>query len=149
MRNAKNAAAKHGETTAIVIWKVGLLTYHSDNGVDIAWQQSLRTTYIYIYTNFDFCHAKCGEVLIAVDYWTKGCMAKVTSKKSVKVIGESLANFLGEVGYAEPIEVRCGNEPVLAAGVRLTKDIRTRNWTGYNCDMSIWKSLSQSQDFSS
>ena len=75
----------------------------------------------------DFGHAECGEVLIAVDYWTKACMAEVMSKKSVNVIGESLANFLGELGYAEPIEICCDNEPVLAAGVKLTKDIRTRN----------------------
>ena len=37
----------------------------------------------------DFGHAECGEVLIAVDYWTKMCMAEVMSKKSVNVIGES------------------------------------------------------------
>ena len=42
----------------------------------------------------DFGHAECGEVLIAVGYWTKTCMAEVMSKKSVNVIGESLANFL-------------------------------------------------------
>ncbi len=75
----------------------------------------------------DFGHAECGEVLIAVDYWTKTCMAEVLSKKSVNVIGESLANFLGELGYSEAIEICCDNEPVLAAGVRLAKDIRARN----------------------
>ena len=42
----------------------------------------------------DFGHAECGEVLIAVDFWTKTCMAEVMSKKSVNVIGESLANSL-------------------------------------------------------
>ena len=75
----------------------------------------------------DFGHVECGEVLIAVDYWTKMCMAEVMTKKSVNVIGEILANFLGELGYSEAIEICCDNEPVLAAGVRLTKDIRTRN----------------------
>ena len=75
----------------------------------------------------DFGHAECGEVLIAVDYWTKTCMAEVMSKKSVNAIGESLANFLGELNYGEAIEICCDNEPVLAAGVKLTKDIRTRN----------------------
>ena len=75
----------------------------------------------------DFGHAECGEVLIAVDYWTKTCMAEVISKKSVNAIGESLANFLGELNYGEAIEICCDNEPVLAAGVKLTKDIRTRN----------------------
>ena len=39
----------------------------------------------------------------------------------------SLANFLGELNYGEAIEICCDNEPVLAAGVKLTKDIRTRN----------------------
>ena len=68
----------------------------------------------------DFGHAECGEVLIAVDYWTKTCMAEVMSKKSVNVIGESLANFLG-------IEICCDNEPVLAAGVKLARYIGTRN----------------------
>eukprot|EP00434_Breviolum_minutum_P036030 symbB.v1.2.031909.t1/scaffold3757.1/size50859/1 len=75
----------------------------------------------------DFGHAECSEVLIAVDYWTKTCMAEVMSKKSVNAIGESLANFLGELNYGEAIEICCDNEPVLAAGVKLTKDIRTRN----------------------
>ncbi len=84
-------------------------------------QRSKRTVQV------DFGHAECGEVLIAVDYWTKTCMAEVMSKKSVNVIGESLANFLGELGYSEAIEICCDNEPVLAAGVKLTKDIRTRN----------------------
>ena len=74
-----------------------------------------------------FGHAECGEVLKAVDNWTKTCMAEVMSKKCVNVIGESLANFLGELGYSEPIEACCGNKPVLAAGVKLTKDIRARN----------------------
>ena len=52
----------------------------------------------------DFGHAECCEVLIAVDYWTKTCMAEVMSKKSVNAIGESLANFLGELNYGEAIE---------------------------------------------
>ena len=75
----------------------------------------------------DFGHAECDEVLIAVDYWTKTCMAEVMSKKSVNVIGESLANFLGELNDGEAIEIYCDNEPVLAARVSLTKNIRTRN----------------------
>ena len=58
------------------------------------------------------------------DYWTKACMAEVMSKKSVNVIGESLANFLGELSYGEAIEICCDNEPVLA-GVRLTS---LRQW---------------------
>ncbi len=45
----------------------------------------------------DFGHAECGEILIAGDYCTKTCMAEAMSKKSVNVIGESLANFLGEL----------------------------------------------------
>ena len=61
----------------------------------------------------DFGHAECGEVLMG--------------KKSVNVIGESLANFLAELIYGEAIEICCDNEPVLAAGVRLARDIRTRN----------------------
>ena len=84
----------------------------------------------------DFGHAECGEVLKAVDYWTKTCMAEVMSKKSVNVIGESLANFLGELGYSEPIEVCCDNKPVLVAGVKLTKD---KKWIGDSCD--VWKGL--------
>ena len=57
-------------------------------------------------------------------------MAEMMSKKSVNAIGESLANFLGELNYGEAIEICCDNEPVLAAGVKLTKDIRTRNGLG-------------------
>lgn len=54
-------------------------------------------------------------------------MAKVMSKKNVNVFGESLAHFLGELGYSKAIQVCCDSEPVLAAGVRFTKDIRSRN----------------------
>ena len=35
----------------------------------------------------DFGHAECGEVLIAVDYRTKTCVAEVMRKKTVSMIG--------------------------------------------------------------
>ena len=41
--------------------------------------------------------------------------------------GKSLANFLGDVSYAEAIAICCDNDSVLAAVVTLTKDISTKD----------------------
>ena len=102
-------------------------TCHIDNGVDTVLQQIPRgRSEVETYSTSGFWSRRMwrrsnGRV------WTKTCMADVVSKKSVNVIGESLANFLGDLDYSEAIEICCDNEPVLAAWVKLTKDIRTRN----------------------
>ena len=59
------------------------------NGVGIVWQQKSKDN-VHKHqeddqrerptVQVDFGHAECGEVLIAVDYWTKTCMAEVMSK---------------------------------------------------------------------
>lgn len=41
--------------------------------------------------------------------------------------GKSLANFLGDVSYAEAIAICCDNDSVLAAVVTLAKDISTKD----------------------
>ena len=59
--------------------------------------------------------------------WSKYLHVQPLKNKNQGVIGEIIAEFLGGLGHYETVELAFDNEPVLAAGARMTKLIRSNN----------------------
>jgi len=62
------------------------------------------------------------NVLIVVDGWTRFIGVESLRNELQSVVG--VAKFLGELGYYDRVELAYGNEPVLAAGMRVAQTIR-------------------------
>ena len=66
-------------------------------------------------------------ILLLVDTWTKFVEAKPLKTKNQTTIGEAISSFLGMLGYSDEVEIAFDQEPVLAAGARVAKAIRSNN----------------------
>ena len=66
-------------------------------------------------------------LLLCIDVWSKYLHVQPLKNKNQGVIGEIIAEFLGGLGHYETVELAFDNEPVLAAGARMTKLIRSNN----------------------
>ena len=66
-------------------------------------------------------------ILLLVDTWTKFVQAVPLKNKNQSVLGESISGFLALLGYSGEVELAFDQEPVLAAGARMAKAIRSNN----------------------
>ena len=66
-------------------------------------------------------------LLLCVDTWSKYVSVYPLRNRISGVIGEKIAEFLATLGHLDTVELAYDNEPVLAAGARMTKLIRSNN----------------------
>ena len=100
--------------------------YHSGSSSP---EESAQREYATIQADFFYCEerkdeAKC--VLTLVDCWTRYVHAEPLKIRNRRSVGESMARFLGNLGYSETVEIAVDNEPVLVAGMEFCKEARLR-----------------------
>ena len=66
-------------------------------------------------------------LLLCVDTWSKYVSVHPLRNRISGVIGEKIAEFLATLGHLDTVELAFDNEPVLAAGAKMTKLIRSNN----------------------
>ena len=74
-----------------------------------------------------FFQTASNSLLLCVDVWSKFLQVQPLKNKNQGVIGEAIAEFLATLGHYETVELAYDSEPVLAAGARMAKLIRSNN----------------------
>ena len=74
-----------------------------------------------------FFQTASNSLLLCVDVWSKFIQVQPLKNKNQGVIGEAIAEFLATLGHYETVELAYDSEPVLAAGARMAKLIRSNN----------------------
>ena len=74
-----------------------------------------------------FFQTASNSLLLRVDVWSKFLQVQPLKNKNQGVIGEAIAEFMATLGHYETVELAYDSEPVLAAGARMAKLIRSNN----------------------